>query len=382
MHRRAFARLARSGRTASGRLRSSTGARAAHPSRARRSFPGRPRRSDLDSVAPTSSRLLWTVPFQIAARLEKAEQALTQLLLQRAGLHVRETCALAGLYLSARLFEASLEEEAIAIGQVAYEPIAELGQLLRDQILLRVRLLIVDQRFDRLVHRYLASPHLVDDQVPRDREQIVLVGVDAVVAEPRLFGERAHERLRQRVVQIERLQLEAAGEESCDRRSIKAIRLLESSTLPSPKPREQLAPVEKERHPRLPYGAGGADCYLFLTLGNCCSVWGRGGVLMVKQSILVLVSLVGCGDVGSLGESESDVAPHLAEGTPEACALLRVAREASFETLDDDAALDRRAARNIVDAREEIWIGSIATLDSIRRVGNAAINKLDRWAQR
>lgn len=57
----------------------------------------------------------------------------------------------------------------------------------------------------------------------------------------------------------------------------------------------------------------------------------------------------------------------------EARAILLVANEASFEVLDDDLALDRRAAQAIVDARP---IDTMSELSELHYVGQVALERL------
>ncbi|MCC7380372.1 MAG: bifunctional metallophosphatase/5'-nucleotidase [Deltaproteobacteria bacterium] len=98
----------------------------------------------------------------------------------------------------------------------------------------------------------------------------------------------------------------------------------------------------------------------------------------------VAAASAGCSaaSIGPEAELEAEArAFTVRDGTPEACAMLRVAREASFEVLDDEARLDRRAAENIIGAREEGWIGDLATLQSIPHVKKQALIRLDRYAR-
>ncbi len=83
----------------------------------------------------------------------------------------------------------------------------------------------------------------------------------------------------------------------------------------------------------------------------------------------------GSDDVGA------DVAAHTeipAEGTCEATGMVAVANDASFEALDVDAALDRRAAENIVAARP---IETLAELDAVAYVGPSALGKIFDYAE-
>ena len=79
--------------------------------------------------------------------------------------------------------------------------------------------------------------------------------------------------------------------------------------------------------------------------------------------------------LGLLSECDDFRLP--AEGSCEAAAMLEVANEATFEQLDVDAALDRRAAQNIVDARP---IETLAELDAVSYVGASALEKIYRYA--
>jgi endonuclease/exonuclease/phosphatase family metal-dependent hydrolase len=67
----------------------------------------------------------------------------------------------------------------------------------------------------------------------------------------------------------------------------------------------------------------------------------------------------------------------IAEGTPEARAILELVNDASFDVLDDDVGLDRRAAQAIVDAREKNGdFETLAELDAVSFVGTTAFGKL------
>jgi 5'-nucleotidase len=80
------------------------------------------------------------------------------------------------------------------------------------------------------------------------------------------------------------------------------------------------------------------------------------------------------------GDGKTDVAG-IAEKTPAACAILRVAREASFDVLDDDVRLNAKAAEAIVDAREDDFLPTLAALDAVKYVGPAAFRRLNEYAQ-
>jgi len=97
----------------------------------------------------------------------------------------------------------------------------------------------------------------------------------------------------------------------------------------------------------------------------------------------VLCTTVGfCGwacvaeNVDAVGSDSQDVLP--TAGSCEAEAMLKVANEASFEQLDVDAALDRRAAENIIAARP---INSLAELDDVSYVGETALRRILAYAE-
>ena len=60
------------------------------------------------------------------------------------------------------------------------------------------------------------------------------------------------------------------------------------------------------------------------------------------------------------------------EGSPLALDMLRLVNSASFQVLDEAVALDRRAASNIVAARQEVDLPSLAALDAVPWVGASA----------
>jgi len=64
------------------------------------------------------------------------------------------------------------------------------------------------------------------------------------------------------------------------------------------------------------------------------------------------------------------------EGSEPAAAILLVANNATYEQLDDDATLDRRAASAIVDARDVADIASLEELDGLSYVGASAFADL------
>ncbi|MCC6665825.1 MAG: bifunctional metallophosphatase/5'-nucleotidase [Polyangiaceae bacterium] len=87
---------------------------------------------------------------------------------------------------------------------------------------------------------------------------------------------------------------------------------------------------------------------------------------------------------------KADVAG-IKDGSPEACAVLRLASEASLEVLDDGAALYSKAAANIVAARkgadgvlgthDDNWFKDLAALDAVKWVGPKAFKQLRAYAK-
>ncbi|MEM9189280.1 MAG: phosphatase domain-containing protein [Myxococcota bacterium] len=69
------------------------------------------------------------------------------------------------------------------------------------------------------------------------------------------------------------------------------------------------------------------------------------------------------------------------EGSCEAQAMLQLANESSLEILDDDARLNRRAARNIVSARDVMPLESLAELDGVSYVGVHAMSQILEYAE-
>jgi len=69
----------------------------------------------------------------------------------------------------------------------------------------------------------------------------------------------------------------------------------------------------------------------------------------------------------------------ITEGSPEAIGVLTVANDSDFARLDDEVALDRRAAQNIVDGRGP-GFDSLSALDAVSYVGARAFSKLLTYA--
>lgn len=104
----------------------------------------------------------------------------------------------------------------------------------------------------------------------------------------------------------------------------------------------------------------------------------------IGWSCVVAATLAGCDAPDAVPEDEAPLSFDgkadgifgLAEGTPQAAAILTLVGSASFEVLDDDVGLDRRAATNILDARAQEPITSLTDLDAVRFVGRSAFEKL------
>ena len=71
----------------------------------------------------------------------------------------------------------------------------------------------------------------------------------------------------------------------------------------------------------------------------------------------------------------------IADRTPDACAVLRLAREGGFDLLDDDVKLNRKAVEQIVQAREGRFLVDLADLDRVKHVGKAAFTRLLTYAR-
>lgn len=70
-----------------------------------------------------------------------------------------------------------------------------------------------------------------------------------------------------------------------------------------------------------------------------------------------------------------------AEGSCPAIAIVRVANEASFVELDDDAALNRRAVEHLVEAREVAPFETLADVDAVPWVGVSTLGALRDYAE-
>ncbi len=106
-------------------------------------------------------------------------------------------------------------------------------------------------------------------------------------------------------------------------------------------------------------------------------------------SCALATSLVACDAPEPMEDDDSPIAFDgkadglfgLVEGSPEALAILRLVNAATFETLDDDVGLDRRAAENIVEARTHAEIETLGQLDGISYVARSAFEHLLQYVQ-
>lgn len=116
----------------------------------------------------------------------------------------------------------------------------------------------------------------------------------------------------------------------------------------------------------------------------------------VQWVMAVALAAAGCSatDIDEVGDGEDDSffdegkgdAFGVSDGSPEACAVLKLAQLADFATLDDDAGLDRRAASHIVkfrngadaaaDTQDDGWFVGLADLDAVKWVGPKTFRRL------
>jgi Phosphatidate phosphatase APP1, catalytic domain len=95
--------------------------------------------------------------------------------------------------------------------------------------------------------------------------------------------------------------------------------------------------------------------------------------------LFMTAALAACGgDDDTIGSDVAAATAIPADGTCEADAMLDVVNEVSFETLDDDMRLDRRAAENIVAKRP---FASIAELDDVAWVGPVALHRIHSYTE-
>lgn len=101
--------------------------------------------------------------------------------------------------------------------------------------------------------------------------------------------------------------------------------------------------------------------------------------------VIALAQGTGCGNAidldGAFADQPTAVARSIVTGeTADAVVALVNDPITTFEVLDDDVGLDRRAAANIVDARDLKPFDSIAELDAISYVGESALLRLRDYA--
>ena len=85
-----------------------------------------------------------------------------------------------------------------------------------------------------------------------------------------------------------------------------------------------------------------------------------------------------CGGGAEPGSTTSASTEIPLDGTCEAGAMLELVNSASLEVLDDDVALDSRAAENIVEARP---LATITELDAVSYVGPYALRKIFEYVE-
>ena len=116
---------------------------------------------------------------------------------------------------------------------------------------------------------------------------------------------------------------------------------------------------------------------------------------MVRSVRLALVLFaVGCSDPGRAPDASPVGSERgIAEGTPDALGVLAFLNDASttLVVLDEDAGLDRRAATNLIAHRDgpdgrsgtadDDLFGTIAEVDAVSYVGDAALSRLVAYAQ-
>ncbi|MBL8918453.1 MAG: bifunctional metallophosphatase/5'-nucleotidase [Myxococcaceae bacterium] len=112
---------------------------------------------------------------------------------------------------------------------------------------------------------------------------------------------------------------------------------------------------------------------------------------------MVAGAFLGCGestvalggeeqDDGSFLESDLAELSSVRDGTPAACAVLRLASEASLDVLDNAAALTSTSAKAIIDARkgpdrvlgtdDDTWFKDLRALDAVKYVGPSTMRRL------
>ena len=121
------------------------------------------------------------------------------------------------------------------------------------------------------------------------------------------------------------------------------------------------------------------------------SIRGRVLVLPILTSLLVAACGSGGEDVDSSEEDISSRYAGLKEGSDAACAVRRLANEATEEVLDREVKLDARAATNIVRFRagadgklgthDDRWFSSLEKLDNVPWVGRSGWAKLKTFAK-
>lgn len=105
----------------------------------------------------------------------------------------------------------------------------------------------------------------------------------------------------------------------------------------------------------------------------------------MRRIVLTVALLAGsaCGSeaITDIGELDGYVET-VVSSDAEACAMLRVAREATYEVLDTKVKLDRRAAAAIVERRDWVWFDDLDTLGETWFVGPGTMARLLNYVRK
>jgi 5'-nucleotidase len=108
----------------------------------------------------------------------------------------------------------------------------------------------------------------------------------------------------------------------------------------------------------------------------------------MRRRMLAVVFAAGCMEAATgdglddsfLVDGKAD-SGEVAEWSDTACAVLKLANEGSFDVLDDDARLNARSAKSIVDGRAAGTYDTLAELDAVKWVGPVAFRQLRDFAE-
>jgi 5'-nucleotidase len=125
----------------------------------------------------------------------------------------------------------------------------------------------------------------------------------------------------------------------------------------------------------------------------------RASFLATTLATLLAPLAIGCQtDAGDVEDGENDTfvtdgkddSSGIADGSPEACAVIKLVNVASAETLDLDVGLSSRAASNLAKVRDgddgerhsndDGWYATLADVDAVRYVGPATFRRLAAYA--